>query len=169
MIKLTELVKEISFGYGHASSNDAEDISSDAIYMNQIDSAISRDGDYDELQIPVTDNKFQKAIAKKFKVIGESNGYRLVTTKKDEYGDIRYYLTNPNANVIGEYFISIIKTQLNEGGFYNLKKGFGVQVEAVHWSNVALETRGTGVGKLMYTMVYEYVKSKGRAFGSSIE
>jgi hypothetical protein len=166
MIKLTDLVKEISFGHGHASSNNAEDISSDAMYMNQIDSAISRGGDYDELQIPVTDKKFQKAIAKKFKVIGESNGYRLMTTKKDAYGDIKYYLINPNAKVTGEYFVGIIKTELNEGEFYNLKKGFGVQVEAVHWSNIALELRGTGMGKMMYTMVYNYVKSQGRALGS---
>jgi len=55
---------------------------------------------------------------------------------------------------------------LNNGKFYNFKKGFGVKVEAIHWSNIALELRGTGMGKLMYTMVYEYVKSKGRALGS---
>jgi hypothetical protein len=166
MIKLTDLVKEISFGYGHASSDDAEDISSDAMYMNGIDDAIARDGEYDELQIPVSDKKFQKAIAKKFIVAGESNGYRLLTTKESEGGDNKYYLSNPNAKVTGEYFVGIIKTELNEGDFYNLKKGFGVQIETVHWSNIALEMRGTGAGKLMYTMVYEYVKSKGRAFGS---
>jgi hypothetical protein len=168
MIKLTDLVKEITFGRGHASSNNAEDISSDAIYTNGIEHALgkNRDDDYDELQIPVTDPVFQKEIEKKFTFIGESNGYRLVSTKENRYKEINYYLTNPNAKIIGEYFIGIIKTELNTGEFYNLKKGFGVEVETVHWSNVALETRGTGVGKLMYTMVYENIKSKGRAFGS---
>jgi len=165
MIKLTDLVKEISFGFGQASSNNAEDISSDAMYMNGIDDAIARDGDYDELQIPVSDKKFQRAIAKTLEIIGESNGYRLVKAKR-ESRDIKYYLINPNAKVTGEYFVGVIKTELNDGEFYNLKKGFGVQVEAIHWSNIALELRGTGMGKLMYTMVYEYVKSKGRALGS---
>ena len=168
MIKLTNLVKELSFGQGHASSNNAEDISSDAMYMNQIDYEIGkkRDDDYDELKIPVSDPVFQKAINKKFTTIGESGAYRLVTTKADQYGDLRYYLVNPKAKLTGEYFIGIIKTELNSGDFYNLKKGFGVEIETVHWSNVALEARGTGIGKLMYTMVYEYVKSKGRALGS---
>jgi hypothetical protein len=167
MIKLTDLVKEISFGFGHASGNNTEDISSDAMYMNGIDYAIARDGDYDELQIPVSDKKFQKAIAKNFEVVGESNGYKLVKTKQSRYGgDNKYYLINPNAKVTGEYFVGIIKTELNEGEFYNLKKGFGVEVEAVHWSNIALELRGTGMGKMMYTMVYNYVKSQGRALGS---
>lgn len=172
MIKLTEIVKEISFGTGQASSNNAEDISSDAMYMNGIDHELGRyrddNDDYDELKIPVTDPTFQKLIKKKFEVIGESNGgFRLLKTKETRYSDdIRYYLTNPNAKVTGEYFIGIIKTELNTGDFYNLKKGFGVEVETVHWSNIALEMRGTGVGKLLYTMVYEHVKSKGRALGS---
>ena len=166
MIKLTDLVKEISFGFGHASGNNIEDISSDAMYMNGIDYAIARDGDYDELKIPISDKKFQKAIAKSFEVVGESNGYKLVKTKQSRYGDIKYYLINPNAKVTGEYFVGIIKTELNEGDFYNLKKGFGVEVETVHWSNIALELRGSGMGKMMYTMVYNYVKSQGRALGS---
>jgi hypothetical protein len=168
MIKLTDLVKELSFGKGHASSNNAEDISSDAMYMNQIDYEIGkkRDDDYDELKIPVSDPVFQKAINKKFTTIGESGGYRLVTTKADQYGDLRYYLVNPKAKLTGEYFVGVIKTGLNEGNSYNLKKGFGVEVEVVHWSNIALELRGTGMGKMMYTMVYNYVKSQGRALGS---
>ena len=168
MIKLTDLVKEISFGSGQASSNNAEDISSDAIYMNGIEYELGkkRKDDYDELQIPVSDPVFQNQVKKKFVTVGESNGYRLVTTKVDTYGDVKYYLINLNAKVIGEYFVGIIKTEVNTGDFYNLKKAFGVQVETVHWSNVALEMRGTGVGKLMYTMVYDHVKSKGRALGS---
>jgi hypothetical protein len=168
MIRLSEIVKEISFGKGHASANNAEDISSDAIYMSGIEHELGkkRDDDYDELKIPVSDPVFQKQINKKFTIVGESNGYKLVTTKEDRYGDVKYYLVNPSAKVIGEYFIGIVKTELNKGEFYNLKKGFGVEIETVHWSNVAIETRGTGVGKLMYTMVYEHVKSKGRALGS---
>jgi hypothetical protein len=168
MIKLIDLVKEISFGSGQASSNNAEDISSDAIYMNGIEYELGkkRKDDYDELQIPVSDPVFQNQVKKKFVTVGESSGYRLLTTKSDRYGGGRYYLINPNAKVIGEYFIGIIKTEVNTGEFYNLKKAFGVEVETVHWSNVALEMRGTGVGKLMYTMVYDHVKSKGRALGS---
>jgi hypothetical protein len=170
MLRLTEIVKEISFSQGHASSNRAEDISSDAIYMSGIDDAImnsrKNDDDYNELEIPISDPVFQKQLKKKFEVVGESGGYKLLKTKERNYGGFKYYLTDSNAEIIGEYFIGIIKTELNSGDFYNLKKGFGVEVETVHWSNVALETRGTGVGKLMYTMVYEYVKSKGRAFGS---
>lgn len=166
MIRLTEIVKEITFGRGHASSNNIEDISSDAIYQNNIDDDIERDGDYDDLKIPITDPKFKRAIKQKFEVIGQVNGYKLIKSKQNRYGDINYYLTNPSANYSGEYFVGIIKTQLNQGDFYNLKKGFGVEIETVHWSNVALELRGSGMGKAMYTMVYEYLKNKGRAFGS---
>ena len=168
MIKLTDIIKEIGFSTGHASSNAAEDISSDAMYMNGIDHALGKyhKGDYDELKIPVSDPEFQKQLTKKFIQVGESSGYRLLMTKQSRLHDIRYYLVNPKAKLTGEYFIGIIKTELNSGDFYNLKKGFGVEIETVHWSNVALEARGSGLGKLMYTMVYEYVKSKGRAFGS---
>lgn len=168
MIKLTDLVKEISFGSGHASGNNAKDISSDAIYMNGIEHELGkkRKADYNELQILVSDPVFQNQVKKKFITIGESNGYRLVTTKSDRYGDGKYYLINPNAKVIGEYFVGIINTELNQGDFYNLKKGFGVEVETVDWSNIALELRGSGMGKMMYTMVYNYVESQGRALGS---
>jgi hypothetical protein len=168
MIKLTNIIREINFGTGHASSNAAEDISSDAIYMNGIDDELRDDSDrdYDELEIPVTNPKFQRELKKKFIVIGESNGYRLLLEKQSRLRDIKYYLVDLNAKVIGGYFVGIMKTELNSGDFYNLKKGFGVEIETVHWSNIAIELRGSGLGKLMYTMVYEYVKSSGRALGS---
>jgi hypothetical protein len=167
MIKLTDLVKEINFSSGHASSDDAQDISSSAMSDNGIDYefAQKRKDDYDELKIPVSDPIFQNQIKKKFITIAESNGYKLITSKSTGSRNI-YYLINPNAKVTGEYFVGVIKTELNNGEFYNLKKGFGVEVETVHWSNIALHMRGTGAGKFMYTMVYDYVKSKGRALGS---
>ena len=68
MIRLTEIVKEIAFTQGHASSNRAEDISSDALYMSGIDDAIlnsrKNDDDYNELEISVSDPVFQKQLKK---------------------------------------------------------------------------------------------------------
>jgi hypothetical protein len=166
MIKLTEIVKEISFQKGQAGSDSVEDLSSRALSQSDIDTDLDRLGDYNELEISTSDPAFVKAIKKKFDVVGQSQNFKLLKSKKLDYDQIAYYLIDSNAKKIGEYFIGVIKTELNTGDFYNLKKGFGVEVETVHWSNIGIEMKGAGLGKLMYTLVYDYVKSKGRALGS---
>jgi len=168
MIKLTDLVKEISFGQGHASSDKIEDISSDALSRNDIDDDLDRPEDYDELELPITDKRFQKSFNKKMVVLDQYNQYNLVKSKKSGRirREIAYYLVNTKAKTIGEFFVGVIKTETNSGNRYKLKKAFQIEIETVHWSNISLELRGTGMGKMMYSMVYKHVVSKGMAFGS---
>jgi hypothetical protein len=167
MIKLTEIVREISFQKGHASQNKIEDISSDALSTSDIDDDLDRPGDYDELELPVNDKQFQNSFKKKMIVIDQYNQYNLVKSKKPRYrNEIAYYLVDTKAPSIGEFFVGVIKTEINSGNRYKLKKAFEIEIETVHWSNVAQELRGTGMGKIMYSMVYKHVISKGMAFGS---
>lgn len=166
MIRLSEIVKEISFQRGQASTSGIKDLSSRALSQSDIDIDLDRPGDYHELKIPTSDPAFVKAIKKKFDVIGQSQNFKLLKSKKLDYDQIVYYLIDSNAKIIGDYFIGVMKTELNAGEFYNLKKGFGVEVEQVGWSNIGIEMKGAGLGKLMYTLVYDYVKGKGRALGS---
>jgi len=168
IILLTELMREISFEKGHAASDSLYDMSNSALANIDIDTDLDKgttddEGDYQELS---TNHKvFVKSLAKKTTAIAQSGGYTLLL-KNGAKSEFEYFLVNKSAKKIGEFFVASMRTDITTYRRYNLQKAFDVVVETVHWSNLASELRGQGIGKLLYTLVYDYVKSKGRAFGS---
>lgn len=165
---LTELMREMSFYSGDAAADNLYDIANSALSRIDIDADLDN-GTGDEVnqyeELPTSHPVFVKSLAKRTTEIAKSGGYALLL-KKGSKSEFDYFLVNKSAKKIGEFFIASMRTDISTYRRYNLKKAFDVIVETVHWSNLATELRGRGVGKLLYTLVYDYVKSKGRALGS---
>jgi len=167
MIRLLEIVKEITFSKGHASSKNLEDMADQAISTldidNDLDRGLPEDANY--LELPINNKVFAKSLAKRTKIVTQSGEYMLIL-KTSGKSDYEYYLVNKSAKQVKEFFVAVMQTNTSSYRRYNLKKAFDIVVETVEWSNLATELRGQGIGKLLYTLVYDYVKSQGRAFGS---
>jgi hypothetical protein len=122
--------------------------------------------DYDALSIPITDKRFVNAVKKRFNIIAQYKNYKLLKTKSRSYEGIEYFLVDTNVKTVGQYFIGVMVTEMHDKGLYNLKKGFGIELEKVKWSNIGLELKGQGLGKMMYTLVYNYITTNGKGLES---
>ena len=116
-------------------------------------------------ELAVVNSDFKAIIDSKLPLIISSGGYEL-RMKKDGK-ELIFHLVDPKAKFVYEYFIGIIKTENGMRSYrFNTKKSFNVQTYQIHWSNVASEHMGKGLGKLMYTMVYQYITGLGAALVS---
>jgi hypothetical protein len=164
---LTEIIREISFEKGHAADDNLEDMADNALSNLDIDEDLDRafPDDTRYVDLPTNNKTFVKSLAKRTTTIAQSGAYTLLV-KNGGKPEFQYFLVNKSAKQIKEFFIASMRTDITTYRRYNLQKAFDVVVETVHWSNLATELRGQGVGKLLYTLVYEHVKGMGRAFGS---
>jgi hypothetical protein len=187
MIKLKNLLPEISLMSGNAGSDTMEDFYG-RIYRNNILPAkydivrdwmgnnpfgLSDDEMSDEAKkereqakkLMLVNKDFITDVDKKLKLITKNGGYELRLQKEGK--NLTFHLVDPKAKYIYEYFIGIIQTESGTRGYrLNPKKAFNLNCYQIHWSNVAAEHMGKGLGKLMYTMVYEYVNGLGAALVS---
>jgi hypothetical protein len=187
MIKLKNLLPEISLMSGNAGSDGMEDL-----YFNVIDKILPQkerilinrwmgrdDYKFDPAerkskaeeskikaeqeqakQLMLVSDDFKAKVNSKFPLITRSGGYELHLQKSGK--ELIFHLVDPNAKYVYEYFIGIIKTENQIRNFkYDPKKAFNLSVYQIHWSNVAQEHMGKGLGKLMYTLVYQYVTGLG--------
>jgi hypothetical protein len=182
MIKLKDLLPEISLMQGDASTSDMEDLyrrASDKIlpakyglvnkltigyYDNPYDEDDKKDKESAE-KLALLNAEFISMINSKLPLVERSGGYEL-RLKKDGK-NLQFHLVDPNAKYVYEYFIGIIDVEKNMRSYrIDPKKGFNLQTYQIHWSNVANEHMGKGLGKLMYTMVYAYITELGGALVS---
>ena len=116
-------------------------------------------------KLMLVNKDFITDVDKKLKLITKNGGYELRLQKEGK--NLTFHLVDPKAKYIYEYFIGIIQTESGTRGYrLNPKKAFNLNCYQIHWSNVAAEHMGKGLGKLMYTMVYEYVNGLGAALVS---
>jgi hypothetical protein len=182
MIKLKHLLPEISLMSGNAGSDDME-----AFYFkmkNEIlpkkydvvddwmgyegytaDSEMSDEAKKERAaaeKLKYVNQDFKSIIDSKLPLVSSKDGLELRLQKRGK--ELIYHLCDPKAKYIYEYFIGTIKTERGTRVYrIDPKKAFNLTCYQIHWSNVAKEKMGQGLGKLMYTMVYEYVTSLGAA------
>lgn len=116
-------------------------------------------------ELKLVNSDFKSMIDSKLPLVTKRDGYELRLQKKGK--ELHYHLCDPKAKYIYEYFIGIIQTESGVRRFQlDPKKAFNLTCYQIHWSNVASEHMGKGLGKLMYTMVYEHVNGMGAALVS---
>jgi hypothetical protein len=182
MIKLKQLLPEISLMSGNAGSDGMEDFFYNALNnflpkkYEIVSDWMDRREDYEwnaaqkkeqakANELKLVNSDWKAMIDSKLPLVSKSGGYEL--RMKKEGKDLIFHLVDPKAKFIYEYFIGTIKTESGTRNYrINPKKGFNLNCYQIHWSNVAREHMGKGLGKLMYTMVYEYVNGLGAALVS---
>ena len=111
-------------------------------------------------ELATVNSDWKGMIDSKLPLVANSGGYELRLQKDGK--DLIFHLVDPKAKYIYEYFIGIIKTESGTRSYrINPKKAFNLNCYQIHWSNVAQEHMGKGLGKLMYTLVYQYVTGLG--------
>lgn len=168
MIRLKDIlleINEITFMSGKSSGDDSEGMGNDALNLiysdeDRIPKVVEdlwEDGDS-----PEDAKKLLSLIQKKTPIIFKKGKYALI--KQDTPRSIHFYLIDTIVYNPKQMFVATAKMDMNDVGYeYNLKKLFGTDVYQVHWSNVAEEYQGQGIGKILYTLLYEFCKSKNAA------
>jgi len=182
MIKLKDLLGEISLASGDASDASMESLYDRISYKilpkkySDVSNWIGEEPNDDwsdqwkkryekAKQLSLVDSAFIGIINSKLPLVSSKGGYELRLMKSSN--SLYFYLVDPNAKYIYEYFIGTITAQVGTNTFrFTPSKAFGLSTYQIHWSNVAREHKGKGLGKLMYTMVYEYVSGIGAALVS---
>ncbi len=182
MIKLSKIHNEISLSRGMASTKgiyrfadevlgdldiDLDSIT-DKMTGDYADSSMYSYSDYDlpdlfaEIEKQKLSQNLYGKIHKELNYVINEGQYSLGMSNDRRYkDDVIFYLVDNKAKNPGEFFIGQIKTTIKKKGYrYNLQKGFGLIAYEVHWSFVPKEMQGTGMGKRLYSMVFEYVTSQ---------
>lgn len=190
-IKLKDILAEISLSTGHASSAGLTFFFNDA-YTKKIIKNKKRytkiyDNIYSNLPLDIKDFFTKEELDKNYAkcvreledmtkvdseflgdlapVVASSGQYNL--HKKGGGGDIHFFLGDKSAKALTEYFIGTIKVEKGASHYnFTPSKAFGLQTYQIHWSNVAKEKMGQGLGKLIYEMVYKHISSEGAALVS---
>ena len=176
LLESEQPIEEISFARGHAStatqaSISARMLNNDYVYghgdfWNQMKAlGATENGDFN-LDTQMND-QIENAIKATANEVITGPEFELLVYNK-ESDDIRTALVNPLAATLGTYFLGIINLELEEPykGQYNASQAVDMPIYQIHWSNVGSELKGMGIGKQLYTLVYEWVKSKGAALAS---
>ena len=180
-MKLKKLLPEISLFQGDAGKNDLKDLFDDFFNKGIVPKKYKKlyYADEDEAKGISWDsgnpyrNKMLSKDAQKLKNLNQvtpefldylqkyeqvgSSGNFMMIMKKDG-SDMVFVLCDKSAKLITEFFAGQIKVTKGDNSYkISSKKFFKLNTYQVHWSNIAVEHKGHGIGKLMYTMVYEYV------------
>lgn len=168
MISLIQILKELSelsMPPGHASAKSSADLGIEGmIDILSVKNMRKYDYENDENALPLVEPLVNDLLAKG-KVVGEEGQYKLFLIVKS--GEYKFFLVNTNAPTTNLVFVGQIKLVKGFEGFrYNVDKAFQLKTYQVHWSNVGIEYRGKGLGKTLYSLVYNYVSSLGAALAS---
>ena len=172
------LLQEITFQSGVASESEEADIASKIMYLDVFGSgAIYKK--FQDLNVfdkngsliwktKLTD-QIQKLIKSKAKDIISSKDMELLVFKASGNNN-KCALVNPKANTISEYFIGMINISFDEDSRtysdYSTSQAVDIPFYQITWSDLAKAYRGKGIGKQLYTLVYEWTKSKGAGLTS---
>ena len=181
MIKLKELLPEISLMTGDAGSDRLKDIFDLAfrvgalprkykhLYWSDEEEAKGIPTTYTassmgskeakEMQRNKELNQVNQQILdylNKYETVGSSGNYAMILKKSPK--EWNFLLCDKSAKNLTEFFVGVIKVEKGTRSYrFSPKKAFNLDVYQIHWSNIALELKGKGMGRLMYTMVYEYI------------
>lgn len=172
------LLQEIKFQSGDASQSDEETIAGKIMYLDIFGSGAI----YKKLQDlnvlnknggVISDTKLtdqiQKLIKSKAKDVVSSKDMELLVFKRYSKSNV-CALVNPKANTITEYFIGMINISFDEDSKtysdYSTSQAVDIPFYQITWSDLATAYRGKGIGKQLYTLVYEWTKSKGAGLAS---
>lgn len=181
MIRLKNLLSEISLMTGDASESDMKSMFDKAftngilpkkyrtLYYADGDEAKSIPKDYlgrdltrkdtKEMEKFVNLNRVTPQTIKflnKYESVGKSGGYTMILKKKGS--DLEFMLCDTGAEYLTEFFIGVIKVTKGADTYnFTPDKAFNLKTYQIHWSNIASEHKGMGLGRLMYKMVYEYI------------
>lgn len=181
MIKLKHLLPEISLMSGDAGSDKMKDIFDNAfragvlpkkyrnLYWADEDEAKDVPDKYIGKNLTAKDKKeIEKHIElnqvtpqildylNKYETVASSGNYEMILKKSPK--EWNFLLCDKSAKYLTEFFIGVIRVDKGVRSYrFSPKKAFNLDVYQIHWSNIAFERKGTGLGKLMYTMVYEYI------------
>jgi hypothetical protein len=180
-MKLARIRKEITLARGTASSKNIYDFAMEVLGDLRLDfedyagklkkTELGQDpywylddenmqAAFQQLEKQGVSEKFYSDVRKEVTTVADSGQYSL-GMHKDRGGDIHFYLMDNQASNPGEYFVGEIRTTIKKKGYrYNLQKGFGLLAYEVHWSFVPKEKQGTGLGKILYSAVYDYITSQ---------
>ena len=182
MIKLSKIRNEISLSRGMASSMGIHRFAEDSLSELDVDldpitdklkgrfkdastSGYSREELPDlfaEIEKQGLSKKLYNKINEKLEYVANDGQYNLGMINDRRYrNDFIFYLVDTKAKNPGEHFVGQIKTTIKKKGYrYNLEKGFGLVAYEVHWSFVPKEMQGTGMGKRLYSLVFDYITSQ---------
>jgi len=167
-MKLIDILKELhelSMPKGHASSKSSADIGIEGMItllsvkgMSKYD--FENSSTANTLVEPLVNDLLQSRSP-----VAEDGQYKLFL--KVQSGESKFYLIDTKAPTVDMVFVGTMKLEKYDEGFiYNAQTAFDLKMFQVHWSNIGLEYRGKGLGKVMYTLVYQYLSSKGYAMAS---
>ena len=95
----------------------------------------------------------------KYPIAGSSGNYVMIVKKKGH--QLNLLLCDKSAKFLTEFFVGVIRIEKYADELrYTPKNAFGMNAYAVHWSNVAAEHMGQGIGRLMYRLAYEYITNQ---------
>jgi hypothetical protein len=181
MIKLKELLPEISLMSGDAGSDGLKDIF-DVAFKNGMlpkkyrtlfwageDEAKNIPREYIGKNLTAKDKKeIEKhielnkvtpeilAYLDKYEKVGSSGNYVMIMKKSAK--ELNFMLCDKTAKYLTDFFMGTIRAERGNRSYsFTSKKAFNLKTYQIHWSNIAVEHKGKGLGKLMYTMVYEYI------------
>lgn len=167
-MKLIDILKELSelsMPSGHASNKSSSDLGIEGmIDILSVKNMRKYDYQNDDSALPLVKPLVNDLLAKG-NVVGEEGQYKLFLVTKS--GKYKFFLVNTQASTADLVFVGLIELEKGFEGFrYNVDKAFQLKTYQVHWSNVGAEYRGKGLGKILYTLVYNYVSSLGAALAS---
>jgi hypothetical protein len=167
-MKLIDILKEInelSLPKGHASSKSSSDIGIEGmITLISVKNMVKYDFEEDINKNKLVEPLLNDILAKNTP-IAENGQYKLFL--KVQSGESKFFLIDTQAPTVDMVFVGVMKLEKYDEGFmYNPQTAFNLKMFQVHWSNVGIEYRGKGLGKVMYTLVYQYLSSKGYAMAS---
>ena len=167
-MKLIDILKELnelSLQKGQASSKSSADLSIEGMIT-----LLSVKGmDKYDFEEDFERNKLVKPLLKDLlsqnTPIAEEGQYKLLF--KSRSGEHIFYLIDTKAPTVDMVFVGkmVLERYMDEF-YFNPEKAFSLKMFQVHWSNIGIEYRGKGLGKVMYTLVYQYLSSKGYAMAS---
>jgi hypothetical protein len=168
MIKLIDILKELnelSMQKGHATNKSSADISIEGMITLLSAKAMDKYDFEDDIKKNSLVEPLINDLLAKNNPIGEDGQYKLLG--KTQSGEHKFYLIDTQAPTVDMVFVGTMTLEKYDEGFmYNTQTAFDLKMFQVHWSNVGAEYRGKGLGKVMYTLVYQYLSSKGYAMSS---
>lgn len=178
LIKILEsIMSEISFASGHAGAHTLRSIF-DQVFsldlyngkstLDKLKKIKAVDGWITDYELKDVDAFSNIVKSKALSVITTDDGPELLILKIDK-GSYLCTIVNPYAVTIGEYFIGLIKVrEIKKERYGGISLAQSVELPAlqIYWSDVAVEWRGKGLGKQLYSLVYKWATSKGYALAS---
>lgn len=165
MIYLRDLLESISQLHGHASMESSTALAEEVLEINFPISIYKK---HFESEKPKNANNLIADVQKYCIPISSDGSFQLLRLKKTGANHFDFIMINTAAKSFDKVFVGRFKlnnyTQVFWG--YNLQKAFDLKLFKVSWSLIVVEYRGMGIGKMLYTLIYEFATKNGAGLAS---